>query len=135
MPEIISKVLTHNLFNMQNRKKHLENFSVIYSGQNPNTGKYETLLLNITEAIKRGDVFVTNDTTFKLTEEDNLLYHVYKHCKYLDVKIENTHEFTMKEMVAICPMILIDLIKAKGGKDYIAKVLIGYEELYNQQNK
>ena len=135
MPEIISKVLIHNLISMDIKKIRLEEISVVYSGQNPYTGRYEAIIVTVDEAIKRGDMFVTNDITYKLTEEDNLLYHVYKHCRHLDVKIENNYEFTMKEMVNICPMILIDLIKAKGGTDYIAKVLIGYEELYNQQNK
>lgn len=121
---------------MEMRKSVLENTSIVYSGQNPWTGKHEAMVLTISEAIEKGETFVTpNETTMKLNKEDALMYQVYKHCRYLDVKIEDNYEFTMKKMVNICPMILIDLIKAKGGVDYIARVLIGYEELYNQQNK
>lgn len=136
MPEIISKVLTHNLINMEISRVRLEDVSVVYSGQNPWTGGYKAMFVTIAEALVKGESFVDeNKITFSLGEEDKLKFQVYKHCRHLDIKIEINHEFTMKEMVNICPMILIDLIKTKGGIDYLAKVLIGYEELYNQQNK
>jgi hypothetical protein len=136
VPEIISKVLIHNPNSMDIKKIRLESISVVYSGQNPLTGKYQAMLLTITNAIEKGETFVDeNKITFSLGEEDKLKFQVYKHCRHLDIKIESNYEFTMKEMVNICPMILIDLIKNKGGIDYLAKVLIGYEELYNQQNK
>jgi len=136
VPEIISKVLTHNLINMEISRVRLEDVSVVYSGQNPWTGGYKAMFVTIADALERGESFVDeNKITFSLGEEDKLKFQVYKHCRHLDIKIENNHEFTMKEMVNICPMILIDLIKTKGGIDYLVKVLIGYEELYNQQNK
>lgn len=121
---------------METKRTKMASFAVHYTGQNPRTGKYETMVLAIPDAITNGETFISpNGTTFTLYEENKLAFQVYKHCRHLDVKIEINHEFTMKEMVNICPMILIDLIKTKGGTDYIAKVLIGYEELYNQQNK
>ena len=33
----------------------------------------------------------------------------------------------------MCPEILLDLLALNGGVDYIAQILIGYEELYNQE--
>lgn len=136
MPEIISKVLTHNLFSMETKRTKMASFSVHYTGQNPWTGQYQTMVVAIPDAIDMGETFVSSDKiTFKLYEGDKLAFQVYKHCRHLDVKIEVNHEFTMKEMVNICPMILIDLIKTKGGTDYLTKVLIGYEELYNQQKQ
>jgi hypothetical protein len=136
VPEIISKVLIHNLISMDIKKIRLESISVVYSGQNPWTGKHHAMLLSIGDALERGESFVDeNKITFILGEEDKLKYQVCKHCRHLDIKMESNYEFTMKEMVNICPMILIDLIKNKGGIEYLAKIMIGYEELYNQQNK
>jgi hypothetical protein len=120
---------------MNIKRTEIGNFSVHYTGQNPMTGKYQTIVVAIVDAIDMGETFVSSDKiTFKLYEGDKLAFQVYKNCRHLDVKIEVNHEFTMKEMVNICPNILINLVENKGGLDYIAKVLIGYEELYNQQN-
>ena len=136
MPEIISKVLIHNLLSMEIRKISLSAISVEYSGQNPWTGQYEKMYLNMKDALVNGEKFISpNNTTFIMDKKDMLPFQVHKHCRHLDIKIESDHEFTMKEMVNICPNILIDLVKNKGGLDYIARVLIGYEELYNQQKQ
>ena len=70
----------------------------------------------------------------KELEKINALMH--KYAKQLDVKIVSSHEMTVKEMYDKCPNILLDLITYHGGSDLIAKMLMGYEELYNQsQNR
>lgn len=66
----------------------------------------------------------------KELEKSNTLMH--KYAKQLDVKIVSSHEMTVKEMYDKCPNILLDLITHHGGSDLIAKMLMGYEELYNQ---
>lgn len=69
-------------------------------------------------------------------ESDKISTLMHKYAKQLDVKIESSHEMTVKEMYDKCPFILLDLITHHGGSDLIAKMLMGYEELYNQsQNR
>jgi hypothetical protein len=96
-------------------------------------GHMTFLSLTPQEALAKGKSFKINGYDMVLTESDELCFHMHKHCPHLDIKMNGQHEFTIKELYNMCPEILLDLLALNGGVDYIAQVLIGYEELYNQQ--
>lgn len=85
------------------------------------------------EALKKGTSFEHNGYQMGITGSDVLCFRMHKHCPHLDIKMNGHHEFTIKELYNMCPEILLDLLALNGGVDYIAQILIGYEELYNQE--
>ena len=85
------------------------------------------------EALEKGKSFELNGYQMELSESDELCYYMHRHCPHLDVRLSGHHEFTIKELYNMCPEILLDLLALNGGVDYIAQILIGYEELYNQE--
>lgn len=85
------------------------------------------------EALARGKSFEHEGYQMELSESDELCYYMHRHCPNLDVKLSGHHEFTIKKLYNMCPEILLDLLDLNGGVDYIAQILIGYEELYNQE--
>lgn len=96
-------------------------------------GTLNYINLDIKIALEKGTSFVDNEYNMKLSESDELRFYMHKHCPHLDVKMNGGHEFTIKELYHLCPEMLLDLLELNGGSEYIAQVLIGYEELYNQQ--
>ena len=85
------------------------------------------------EAVEKGKSFMQNGYEMNLSEIDELCFYMHKYCPNLNVKMNEEHNFTIKELYNLCPAILLDLLELNGGTDYIAQILIGYEELYNQQ--
>ena len=85
------------------------------------------------EALAKGKSFEHNGYQMEITESDVLCFRMHRHCPHLDVRMNGHHEFTIKELYNMCPEILLDLLALNGGVDYIAQILIGYEELYNQE--
>lgn len=85
------------------------------------------------EAIEKGKTFEHDGYQMTLSGIDELCFHMHKYCPNLDVKMNGHHEFSIKELYNMCPEILLDLLALNGGTEYIAKILIGYEELYNQE--
>jgi hypothetical protein len=85
------------------------------------------------EALEKGKSFKINGYKMNLSESDELCFRMHQHCPHLDVKMNGHHEFTIKELYNMCPEILIDLLELNGGIEFIAHILIGCEELYNQQ--
>lgn len=124
VPEITSKVLSYNLNPMTQK--------IRYCGRRED-GHMAFLSLTPKEALSRGKSFEQNGYEMTLTELDELCYHMHKHCPHLNVRMSGHHEFTIKELYNMCPEILLDLLDLNGGTDYIAQILIGYEELYNQE--
>ena len=123
MPEITSKVLSHNLNPMTQKIKYIgrrEDGQIMYS------------TLDIKEALEEGKSFTLNGYKMNVCDLDTLCFYMHKHCRFLDVKMNPEHKFTIKELYNLCPAILLDLLELNGGIDYIAKVLTGYEHLYNQ---
>lgn len=103
-----------------------------YCGRHQN-GHIAFSTLNPQEALSKGKSFEINGYQMELSESDELCYHMHRHCPHLDVKLSGHHEFTIKELYNMCPEILLDLLDLNGGTEYIAQILIGYEELYNQE--
>ena len=85
------------------------------------------------EAVEKGKSFMKNGYEMNLSEIDELCFYMHKYCPNLNVKMNLEHNFTIKELYNLCPAILLDLLELNGGVDYIAQILIGYEELYNQE--
>ena len=124
MPEITSKVLSHNLNHMVHK--------VRYVGRRKD-GHVMFANVEAKEAVEKGTSFELNGYDMNLSESDELCFRMHQHCPHLDVKMNGHHEFTIKELYNMCPAILLDLLELNGGVEYIAQVLIGYDELYNQQ--
>lgn len=91
------------------------------------------LSLPFQDALVKGTAFEHNGYQMEITESDVLAFRMHRHCPYLDVRMNGHHEFTIKELYNMCPEILLDLLALNGGVEYIAQILIGYEELYNQE--
>ena len=85
------------------------------------------------DALEKGKSFEHNGYQMELTESDQLCYYMHKYCPVLDIKMNGHHEFTISQLYNMCPEILLDLLELNGGVDYIAQILIGYEELYKQE--
>ena len=85
------------------------------------------------EALAKGKSFEHDGYQMEITESDVLCFRMHRHCPHLDIRMNGHHEFTIKELYHMCPEILLDLLALNGGVDYIAQILIGYEELYNQE--
>ena len=103
-----------------------------YGGRR-NDGQMMFLTIDAKEAVEKGKEFESNGYQMKLSEIDELCYYMHKHCSHLDVKMNYEHKFTIKELYNLCPAMLLDLLDLNGGVDYIAQMLIGYDELYNQE--
>ena len=131
MPEITSKVLIHNLNPMTQKSRPMHE-KIRYIGRN----KDENLIykiMDIKDALEKGKSFTTeNGYEMNVCDLDTLCFYMHRHCRFLDVKMNPEHKFTIKELYNLCPAILLDLLELNGGIDYIAKVLTGYEHLYNQ---
>jgi hypothetical protein len=84
-------------------------------------------------ALDKGVLFETNGYSMKVSKLDLLNFYMHKHCPYLDVKMQYDYELTIREMYKTCPTILLELLKAKGGVDFLAEIIVGCEELYNQE--
>ena len=91
------------------------------------------LNLDAKDAIEKGYTFDYGGYSMTVGEADELCYCMHKYCPNLDVRLNNEHLFTIKELYKSCPAMLLDLLELYGGADYIAQILIGYEELYNQE--
>ena len=85
------------------------------------------------EALEKGKSFDHNGYKMEISESDVLCFRMHKHCPHLDIRMNGHHEFTIKDLYYMCPEILLDLLALNGGVEYIAQILIGYEELYNQE--
>lgn len=96
-------------------------------------GHIQFLNMDVQQALTKGTSFEINGYAMTLSESDQLCFRMHKHCPHLDVKMNGEHEFSIKELYHLCPAILLDLLDLNGGSEYIAQVLIGYDELYNQQ--
>ena len=105
---------------------------ITYMGRD-NTDKIFIVNLEVNEALNLGKSFEKDGGTMQICESDELRYNMHKYCSRLDIRMNGWHEFTIKELYEKCPEILLDLLDLNGGSDYIAQILIGYEELYNQQ--
>jgi hypothetical protein len=103
-----------------------------YAGRRSN-GHMAFMSMSPKEALEKGKSFEHNGYQMNLSEIDELTYQMHKHCPHLNIKMNGHHEFTIKELYNLCPEILLDLLALNGGEDYIAQILIGYEELYNQE--
>jgi hypothetical protein len=102
-------------------KDHLEN------------GLTQFISMEVEEALEKGKSFTVNDYEMILFEPDELRFYMHRYCPNLEVKLKSNHEFTIKWMYRLCPEILLELLEKNGGVNCLAKVLIGCEELYNQQ--
>ena len=103
-----------------------------YGGRHEN-GHMAFISLPAKEALEKGKSFELNGYQMEISESDELCFHMHKHCPHLDIRMNGHHEFTIKELYNMCPEILLDLLDLNGGVEYIAQILIGYEELYNQE--
>ena len=106
--------------------------TIRYAGRRSD-GHMAFISMHPKEAIEKGRAFELNGYQMTLSEIDELCYQMHKHCPHLDIKMNGHHEFTIKELYNMCPEILLDLLELNGGVDYIAQILIGYEELYKQE--
>lgn len=89
--------------------------------------------VDIREALQKGPHFESNGYELSISESDELAFCMHRHCPHLDIKLNPEHNYTIKELYHLCPAVLLDLLELNGGVDYIAQLLIGYEELYNQE--
>lgn len=103
-----------------------------YCGRHDN-GHVGFISLNPREALQKGESFKHNGYDMILCESDILCYRMHRHCPHLNIRMNGHHEFTIKELYNLCPEILLDLLELNGGIEYIAQILIGYEELYHQE--
>lgn len=102
---------------------------LIYNGKRE-CGSILIISLEISEALTKGTSFILDGHAMQLSELDHLIYRMHKHCPHLNIKMKREHELTIKEMYETYPNILYDILESNGGVDYIAKLLIGYDELY-----
>jgi len=103
-----------------------------YSGRRED-GHIGFISLPVKDALRKGTSFEHNGYDMTISESDVLCFRMHRHCPYLNVRMNGHHEFTIKELYDLCPEILLDLLALNGGVEYIAQILIGYEELYNQE--
>lgn len=106
--------------------------NIRYGGRNKER-QMAYITLTHEEAIEKGKSFEKNGYQMEIAKSDELCFYMHKHCPHLDLRMNGFHEFTIKELYNMCPEILLDLLDLNGGVDYIAQILIGYEELYNQE--
>jgi hypothetical protein len=100
-----------------------------------NSVGHRTLLsLPLEESIFIGYKFEKENYEYTVDSIDEVKFLMHTSLKNLDVKINNNHEFTIKELYEKCPRILEDLLDYYGGAGFISQLLSGVTELYNQEN-
>jgi hypothetical protein len=96
-------------------------------------GSTQFISIEIKEALEKGTSFVLSDYEMNLFELDELRFYMHKYCPNLDVKMKSNHEFSIRWLYNMCPEVLLELLEKNGGVNCLANILIGYDELYNQQ--
>lgn len=105
---------------------------VRYLGRRPD-GHMKYMNIPAALAVEKGFMFEDEGYEMHITESDKLLYLVYKHCPHLHIKFNPDHKYTISELFKLCPATTYDLVDYNGGEEFIADVLLGYEQLYNQE--
>jgi hypothetical protein len=93
----------------------------------------QVLSIPIAEAVEKGMSFQLDGCDMTITENEELAFLIHRHAPHLNIKLNNSHEYTINQLFAMCPYILEDLIDLYGGKEYLAEILIHYDELYKQE--
>jgi hypothetical protein len=71
----------------------------------------------------------------KVNDETELIDLMLKHARNLNVKLNSSYHWTIKEIYAFDPHILLNLLEFHGGKQYLAEILIKLDELYKQEKE
>ena len=88
---------------------------------------------SIEEALQLGMNYSNNGADMKVTETEKLKFLMHRHSKYLKIKFNYEHKYTIAELYELCPAVLLDMYELYGGIEYIAETLIGYDQLYNEE--
>jgi len=96
-------------------------------------GQVQFLEIDIQDAFERGTNFTNNGYAMRLSVIDTLKFFMHKYCPNLNVKMKIEDELTINKLYKMCPSILLDLLESRGGIDFLARIVIGCEELYNQE--
>jgi hypothetical protein len=105
-----------------------------YFGVNAD-GEKATRIIFYDTALENGAEYIENGFVFTLSPLSELAFYMHKHAPKMNVKIHSTYRKTIKELYEFDYSILYDLLLSKGGKNFLGQVLIGLEELTNQQQK
>lgn len=91
--------------------------------------------LPISQALELGLKYKDKDgnAEMEITSSEKLKFLMHRHCKHLKVKLNFEHRYTIAELYEVCPAILLDLLELYGGIEYLAETLIGYDQLYNEE--
>lgn len=113
---------------------NLESQSVVYYGENKDkNNKHSCIIISLNKAILKGVTFEEDGVIYVIKKEDKLKYMMARHCPWINVKMKYHHEYTISELYSMMPLMLEDIFKQNGGLDYLATIMIGYDELYNQE--
>ena len=97
-------------------------------------GQTQFLEIDIQDAFEKGTKFENNGYAMRLSVIDTLKFFMHKYCPNLNVKMKTEDELTISKLYNMCPSILLDLLESRGGIDFLARIVIGCEELYNQES-
>lgn len=82
------------------------------------------------EAMRMGTHLTTDQYEFKVHDNDFLKFIMHKYIYAFDIKLDDEHNYTIKEMYEMSPAMLLDLLKVYGGIEYCAELMKGYNQLY-----
>lgn len=92
-------------------------------------------ILSIPTALSYGEKFKVSFKKYTISEEYKFVLQMHKHAPHLKIKLDYASNRTIAEIYEFDPTTLYHLLIQRGGSLYLAKVLLGYETLYNQENE
>ena len=85
---------------------------------------------DVEDAMRMGTHTVTDQYEFDVVDNDFLKFIMHKYMHAFDIKLNDEHNYTIKELYQLSPAMLLDLLTAYGGINYCAELIKGYNQLY-----